>query len=225
MKHHNNTAAPKLTLANLAQAFTLHQAENASRFATLENSLGIMNDTIQRAMADFANGQDKLLALVMQVDRSKPSVSEPSAVVAEDAQRVEAIVKEAPKVPDLMTDERIVEVLQDVASNAVNIQSVMAWLPTATREELKQVRQWLGTEALGHREKTPAAKTNAEREQCKTAYESKKAVYANRPFGIRCVTTGKELKRRFNDLSVAAAQATDLTRTMRREYVAFSVRL
>jgi hypothetical protein len=57
--------------------------------------------------------------------------------------------------------------------------------------------------------------------------EPKPAAEASKPaagrkgeFAVRCHTTGKVLKRRFTTLEDAVASAAELTRTMRRGYVA-----
>ncbi len=58
----------------------------------------------------------------------------------------------------------------------------------------------------------------AKRAADKAEYLAHKAAYASRPIGIQCVSTGKLLKRRFNDMETAQAQAAELTASMKREY-------
>jgi hypothetical protein len=65
--------------------------------------------------------------------------------------------------------------------------------------------------------------TAAKREQAKQEYKQRKAEHDSRPFGVRRVSDGKVLKRRFVDATVAAAQAAELTLSMKTEYAVVSL--
>ena len=52
----------------------------------------------------------------------------------------------------------------------------------------------------------------------KAAYMEKKAEYVSRAFGVVCVPTGKQLKRRFADEADALAAAAGLSASMKRHY-------
>ncbi len=63
----------------------------------------------------------------------------------------------------------------------------------------------------------------ARRERAKQEYKQRKADHDSRPFGVRRVSDGKVLKRRFTDATVAAAQAAELTLSMKTEYAVVSL--
>jgi len=59
-----------------------------------------------------------------------------------------------------------------------------------------------------------------EKAESKAAYLERKAEYASRPFGVRCISTGKVLKSKYTTLEEAAQRAVEVEAQMKRAYEA-----